>query len=188
MILLIDNYDSFVYNLARYVGRAGHARTVVRNDAITLDDIAAMAPTHIVLSPGPGVPEDAGICVALIKRFAGTTPILGICLGHQAIASAFGGTITHAKVPMHGKASVVSHTESSILSGIKIPLEVGRYHSLIVAEPLPACLRATAHSQEGELMALEHIEHPVFGVQFHPESILTKQGEKVVENFCGINR
>ncbi|MEJ2559747.1 MAG: anthranilate phosphoribosyltransferase, partial [Anaerolineae bacterium] len=174
MILLIDNYDSFTYNLAQYLGELGAEVRVVRNDAITLDEIAALAPTHIVISPGPGTPDDAGISLALVERFAPSVPILGVCLGHQAIGQAFGGRVVRAERLMHGKVSPVHHDGRDLFGGLPSPFEATRYHSLIVAEPLPDCLEVSARTPEGEVMGLRHRAYPTAGVQFHPESILTE--------------
>jgi para-aminobenzoate synthetase component 2 len=184
MILLIDNYDSFVYNLARYVGELGAERLVKRNDAITLAEITSLQPSHIIISPGPCAPLQAGISMAVIRQFGAYIPILGVCLGHQAIGQVFGGTITRAKKPMHGKASSITHNQHAIFSGVNNPLQVGRYHSLIVSEKnFPPELEITARSAENEIMGLRHREYPIFGVQFHPESVLTEQGHQLLENF-----
>jgi anthranilate synthase/phosphoribosyltransferase len=183
MLLLIDNYDSFTYNLAQYLGELGAAVRVVRNDAIEVGEIAAMAPSHIVISPGPGTPEHAGISVEVIRRFAPEVPILGVCLGHQAIAHAYGGQVVRAERLMHGKVSPVKHDGKGIFAGLPSPFTATRYHSLIVAEPLPDCLEASAHTPEGELMALRHRDYPTVGVQFHPESFLTEHGHYLLRNF-----
>ncbi len=183
MILLIDNYDSFTYNLAQYLGELGAEVQVARNDAITLDEIAALAPTHIVISPGPGTPDDAGISLALVERFAPSVPILGVCLGHQAIGQAFGGRVVRAERLMHGKVSPVHHDGRDLFGGLPSPFEATRYHSLIVAEPLPDCLEVSARTPEGEVMGLRHRAYPTAGVQFHPESILTEHGHKLLKNF-----
>jgi anthranilate synthase/phosphoribosyltransferase len=183
MILLIDNYDSFTYNLAQYLGELGAEVQVVRNDAITLDEIAALAPTHIVISPGPGTPDDAGISLVLVERFAPSVPILGVCLGHQAIGQAFGGRVVRAERLMHGKVSPVHHDRRGLFSGLPSPFEATRYHSLIVAEPLPECLEVSARTPEGEVMGLRHRGYPTVGVQFHPESILTEHGHQLLQNF-----
>ncbi len=193
MILLIDNYDSFTYNLAQYLGELGAEVQVVRNDAITLDEIAALAPTHIVISPGPGTPDDAGISLAVVERFAPSVPILGVCLGHQAIGQAFGGRVVRAGRLMHGKVSPVYHDGRGLFSGLPSPFRATRYHSLIVAEPLPDCLEVSARTparpgsrqraRGGEVMALRHRRYPTVGVQFHPESILTEHGHQLLENF-----
>jgi anthranilate synthase/phosphoribosyltransferase len=188
MILLIDNYDSFTYNLAQYLGELGAAVDVRRNDVITLDEIAEMAPSHIVVSPGPGTPDQAGISLSLIERFAASIPILGVCLGHQAIGQAFGGQVVRAERLMHGKVSSVHHDGRGIFSHIPSPLVATRYHSLIVPEPLPDCLEVTARAPEGEVMGLRHREYPVFGVQFHPESVLTRFGSQLLRNFLELFR
>ena len=184
MILLIDNYDSFVYNLARYVRELGFREHVIRNDAITLDQIEALKPSHIILSPGPCRPDDAGITLALIGHFAKYIPILGICLGHQAIGQAFGGNVIPAKNPTHGKASFIYHDEKSIFKKLPNPLKVGRYHSLAVCKHhLPSCLNITATTADGEIMGLQHQTYPTIGLQFHPESILTEHGHQLLLNF-----
>ena len=184
MILVIDNYDSFVHNLARYVRELGAEARVVRNDEVTLAQIAAMAPSHIIVSPGPCSPAEAGISTELVARFGATTPILGVCLGHQCIGAAFGGRIVRAERPMHGKTSEIHHHGTGIFTGLPSPFRATRYHSLVI-EPgaLPDCLRATARSEEGEIMAVEHRELPVTGVQFHPESALTEHGYRLLDRF-----
>ena len=187
MILLIDNYDSFTYNLAQYLGELGASVEVVRNDALNLDAIDERAPSHIVISPGPGTPDDAGISVDAIRRFAPSVPILGVCLGHQAIGQAFGGQVVRAGRLMHGKVSSVEHNGRDLFAGLPSPLRATRYHSLVVAEPLPDDLEATARTPEGELMALRHREYPTFGVQFHPESILTEFGRQLLGNFLALD-
>ncbi len=186
MILLIDNYDSFTYNLAQYLGELGYQVDVRRNDTITLDEIAAIKPDQIVISPGPGTPDDAGISLDLIQRFYKEIPILGVCLGHQAIGQAFGGQVVRANQPMHGKVSAIEHNQKGIFHNLPSPLTATRYHSLIVQEPLPDCLEITARSKEVEVMALRHKEYPVVGVQFHPESILTEYGHEMLRNFLQI--
>ncbi len=186
MILLIDNYDSFTYNLAQYLGELGYKVEVRRNDAITLDEIVAMKPDQIVISPGPGTPDDAGISLDLIKQFYREVPILGVCLGHQVIGQAFGGKVVRANRPMHGKVSPIEHNQKGIFHNLPSPLTATRYHSLIVQEPLPDCLEITARSKEVEVMALRHKEYPVVGVQFHPESILTEYGHEMLRNFLEI--
>jgi anthranilate synthase/aminodeoxychorismate synthase-like glutamine amidotransferase len=180
---MIDNYDSFTYNLVQYLGELGADIEVYRNDAVTVETIRALNPTHIVISPGPGTPEDGGISLDAIRTFHTTTPILGVCLGHQCIAEAFGGRVGRADRLMHGKTSPMHHTQSGILTGIPTPFEAMRYHSLIVHDPVPDCLEVTATTDRGEVMALRHREAPTFGVQFHPESILTEHGRTVLENF-----
>ncbi len=184
MILVIDNYDSFTYNLVQFLGELGYAVEVRRNDAITLDEIAGMKPDQMVISPGPGTPDDAGISVDLIKRFHQDIPILGVCLGHQAIGRAFGGRVVRSKLLMHGKVSPIEHNQQGIFHNLPSPFTATRYHSLIVEEPLPDCLEVTARGGEyGEVMALRHKEYPVVGVQFHPESILTEYGHEMLHNF-----
>ncbi len=184
MLLLIDNYDSFTYNLAQYLGELGAAVRVERNDKITVDEIAALSPTRIVISPGPCTPNEAGISLDVIRRFAGSVPILGVCLGHQAIGQAFGGKVVRAARVMHGKTSKIFHDESGLFRGLPDPLEATRYHSLVVErESLPAILKVTAKTWEDEIMALAHRELPVYGVQFHPESILTVDGKRLLQNF-----
>jgi anthranilate synthase/aminodeoxychorismate synthase-like glutamine amidotransferase len=183
MLLLIDNYDSFTWNLAQYFGELGVPPLVRRNDEITLDEIAALAPTRIVISPGPGRPEDAGISVDVIRRFGQTTPLLGVCLGHQAIGHAFGGDVVRAPQLMHGKTSAIVHDGKGVFKGLASPVVAGRYHSLIVRDPLPETLEAAAHTDDGTLMALRHRTLRIHGVQFHPESVLTAQGHQMLRNF-----
>ena len=188
MILLIDNYDSFVYNLARYVRELGDEPVVRRHDAVSLDEVAALAPSHIVISPGPCTPEAAGISIPLIRHFAGKVPILGVCLGHQAIGAAFGGRVVRAPHLMHGKTSQVEHDGRTIFRGLQTPMTATRYHSLIVEEKnLPADLEVSAYTTERDgsrtIMGLRHRQLPIEGVQFHPESVLTGEGKKLVGNF-----
>jgi para-aminobenzoate synthetase component II len=184
VVLLIDNYDSFVHNLARYVRELGRPTTVVRNDALTVEDAAAMGPSHIIVSPGPGTPDDAGVSLALIARLGGTVPILGVCLGHQAIGQAYGGRVVRARRPMHGKTSAIHHDGEGVFRGLPQPLRATRYHSLVVApEDLPGELVITARSEEGEIMGLRHRRHPVVGVQFHPEAVLTEHGHDLLAAF-----
>ncbi len=184
MLLVIDNYDSFTYNLVQYLGELGEAIEVYRNDAVSLDDIEAKRPARIVISPGPCTPNEAGISVDLIKRFAGRIPILGVCLGHQSIGAAFGGDVVRADRLMHGKTSMIHHDGKTIYQGLANPFEATRYHSLIVKrDTLPACLEVSAETKEGEIMGLRHREYPVEGVQFHPESILTRVGKDLLKNF-----
>jgi anthranilate synthase component II len=184
MLLMIDNYDSFTYNLVQYLGELGADVRVYRNDALTLEQIAAWKPDQIVLSPGPCTPSEAGICVPLIERFAGKIPILGVCLGHQAIGQAFGGRIVRAKRVMHGKLSSIKHRGEGVLMGLKNPLTATRYHSLVIERAsLPAALEVTAESEDGEIMAVRHREAKVEGVQFHPEAIQTEQGHALLSNF-----
>ncbi|MDV7341653.1 aminodeoxychorismate/anthranilate synthase component II [Terasakiella sp. A23] len=181
MILLIDNYDSFVYNLARYLEELHNDTQVIRNDAVDLDQIADMTPDAIVLSPGPCGPDEAGISLDLVKRFAGDIPILGVCLGHQVIAQSFGGTVRASKIPMHGKSSLIQHNGSPLFEGLPNPLQVARYHSLSV--DISDDLMIDATSPDGEIMAISHKSLPVWGVQFHPESILTHHGHDILNNF-----
>lgn len=184
MLLLIDNYDSFVYNLARYFRRLGQETLVVRNDAIDATGVRELAPRAIVISPGPCSPAEAGCSLALIREFVLNTPILGVCLGHQAIAAALGGKVVRAREPMHGRTSDLFHDGSGVFSGVPNPLTVCRYHSLVVEESsLPACLEVTARTADGVVMALAHRSWPVYGVQFHPESILTQGGYVLLANF-----
>lgn len=186
MILVIDNYDSFTYNLVQYLGELGYEVEVRRNDAVTLDDIAAMKPDQIVISPGPGRPDDAGISVELIKRFCQEIPILGVCLGHQAIGQAFGGEVVRANKILHGKVSPIEHDQKGMFHNLPSPLMATRYHSLIVEEPLPDSLEITARGKDAEVMAMRHKEFPVIGVQFHPESVLTEYGHEMLRNFLQI--
>jgi anthranilate synthase/aminodeoxychorismate synthase-like glutamine amidotransferase len=185
MLLLIDNYDSFTYNLAQYLGELGAAPLVRRNDEIDLDDIERLAPSHIVISPGPGRPEDAGVSVDAIRRFGSHVPVLGVCLGHQAIGLAFGASVVRARVLMHGKTSLVEHDGLGLFKGIAGPFEAGRYHSLVVSEQgWPAELQVAARTAEdGTVMALRHQSLPIHGVQFHPESILTSEGRRLLRAF-----
>ena len=185
MILVLDNYDSFTYNLVQYLGELGATVTVMRNDTVTLDEIESARPERIVISPGPGRPEDAGVTMDLIKRFGQRTPILGVCLGHQAIGAVFGGSVVRAAVPMHGKTSTIEHDGRGVFSGIAEPFVASRYHSLVVAETdLPAELEISARTKEdGTVMGLRHRTWPVHGVQFHPESILTGEGRRILRNF-----
>lgn len=187
MILLIDNYDSFSYNVYQLIGSVNPDIRVIRNDEMTMEEIESLAPSHIILSPGPGRPSDAGICEDVIKYFAGKIPIMGICLGHQAICEVFGAKVTYAKELMHGKQSPASlDTESTLFKGMQKEITVARYHSL-AAEPesIPDELKVTAVTEDGEVMAVEHTKFPVYGVQFHPESVLTPEGKKIMENFLG---
>jgi len=184
MILVIDNYDSFTYNLVQYLGELGEEIVVRRNDEIGLDEIAAMRPNHILLSPGPCTPNEAGICLALIERFKGEIPILGVCLGHQAIGQAFGGEVVRADNLMHGKTSEIYHDGRTVFYGLPSPFTATRYHSLIVRrETLPDCLEISAETAAGEIMGIRHREYPIEGVQFHPESIMTKHGMDLLRNF-----
>jgi anthranilate synthase component 2 len=184
MLLMIDNYDSFTYNLVQYFGELGQEVVVYRNDEIDLDRVAALAPTHIVVSPGPCTPNEAGISVPLIQRFAGKVPILGVCLGHQSIGQAFGGKIVHAKQLMHGKTSQIHHRGVGVFRGLPNPFRATRYHSLVIErESLPDCLEITAWTEDDEIMGVRHKTLAVEGVQFHPESILTEYGHEMLANF-----
>ena len=187
MILLIDNYDSFVHNLARYIREHGEETLVLRNDQITVDECLALAARGIVLSPGPGRPASAGICCALLVR-AATVPVLGVCLGHQCLAQVYGGAVVPSQEPMHGRASEVFHDGSGVLRDLPSPFKAGRYHSLSVQLDKSPTLVVQAHSADGEIMAMRHTERPHHGVQFHPESLLTAQGAKIVENFLTLTR
>jgi anthranilate synthase/aminodeoxychorismate synthase-like glutamine amidotransferase len=187
MILVIDNYDSFTYNLVQVMGEMGAELDVARNDQITLNDIYKMKPSHIVISPGPGDPDDSGISLDVLRYLGETTPILGVCLGHQCIGQVYGGVVKRAPRLMHGKTSLVKHYEEGVFEGVPNPFEATRYHSLIVEEvTLPACLKITARTETGEIMGLQHRELPVYGVQFHPESILTAHGPRILKNFMDI--
>lgn len=185
MILLIDNYDSFSYNLVQMAGSLAEDIRVVRNDEVSVEEIGEMSPTHIILSPGPGYPKDAGICKEVIEKLQGRIPILGVCLGHQAICEVYGARIVHAKELMHGKKSLIHiNRQTTLFKGMADQMEAARYHSLIAeGEKFPEVLRVTARDNNGEVMAVEHKKYPVFGVQFHPESIMTPEGEKVMRNF-----
>ena len=189
MILLIDNYDSFTFNLVHYLGELGHACDVRRNDALTVDQAMALEPEAIVLSPGPCTPNEAGICCDLIRRAAGRVPILGVCLGHQAIGQVFGGEVVRAPMPMHGKVSPILHDGTDVFAGLPSPFGATRYHSLTVRpDSLPASLIATAHTEDGVIMGLRHAVMPVFGVQFHPESIASEHGHNILANFMALAR
>lgn len=184
MILLIDNYDSFTYNLAQYFGELGFELVVKRNDEIALAEIAALAPEHICISPGPCTPREAGISKEVILQFGRQIPILGVCLGHQCIAEAYGGKVIRSARLMHGKSSKIRHNGSPLFSDLPNPFEAARYHSLVVERSsFPACLEMTAESDDGEIMAMRHREFPVQGVQFHPESVLTREGKKILASF-----
>jgi len=183
VVLLLDYYDSFTFNLAQYLGELGAPPVVRRNDEITLDEVGEMKPGHIVISPGPGRPEDAGISVELIRRFGPTTPVLGVCLGHQGIGVAFGGQVVRAAQLMHGKTSSIQHDGRGIFRGLQQPFVAGRYHSLVVAEPLPESLEMAAKTEDGTVMGVRHRSFPVHGVQFHPESVLTGEGRQLLRNF-----
>jgi anthranilate synthase/aminodeoxychorismate synthase-like glutamine amidotransferase len=184
MILVIDNYDSFTYNLVQYLGEMGADLRVVRNRAVTLDEIEAMRPEKILISPGPCTPNEAGVSVPTIQRFGATIPIFGVCLGHQSIGAALGGVVKRAKRVMHGKTSIVTHDGAGVFEGLPNPLQVIRYHSLVIErETLPDCLQITAESEDGEIMGVRHKDWPLEGVQFHPESILTQNGKDLLRNF-----
>jgi len=187
MIVIIDNYDSFTYNLYQYIGEINEDVQVFRNDKISVDELEASKPTHLVVSPGPGYPHGAGISIEAIKRLGESTPVLGVCLGHQAIGAAFGGNIVHAKQLVHGKAHNISVNGEGIFEGVPQSMRAGRYHSLVVQrESLPDVLEITAQSADGEIMALQHKTLPIFGLQFHPESILTPCGKRMLQNFLGM--
>ena len=184
MLLVIDNYDSFTYNLVQYFGELGADPVVKRNDAITPGEVEKLRPERIVISPGPGTPADAGISMEVIRRMGQATPILGVCLGHQCIAETYGGKVVRADRLMHGKTSPIRHEGSGVFAGLPNPFEATRYHSLIVEKnSVPACLRITADTAEGEIMGLQHRDFPVHGVQFHPESILSREGKDLLRNF-----
>ena len=184
MILLIDNYDSFVYNLARYAQELGAEPLVRRHDAIGVDEIIALAPSHIIISPGPCSPNEAGISTEVVRRLGQRIPILGVCLGHQCIGAAYGGEIVRAGVPMHGKTSRIHHAGTGLFAGLPNPFTATRYHSLVIAPAsIPSSLQVTATSEDGEIMAVQHVEHPVHGVQFHPESVLTEHGYRLLDHF-----
>jgi anthranilate synthase/aminodeoxychorismate synthase-like glutamine amidotransferase len=183
-VLVIDNYDSFTYNLVQYLGELGAQLCVYRNDEIDLEGIDELSPDHIVISPGPGTPQKAGISIAVVQEFAGRIPILGVCLGHQSIGEAFGGFVCPAQELKHGKTSWIYHEGDTILEGLEVPFEATRYHSLILSRSdLPSCLMVNAWTEDGVIMGLRHRELDVFGVQFHPESIMTKEGKKLLGNF-----
>jgi anthranilate synthase component 2 len=183
MILVIDNYDSFTYNLVQMMGELGADLQVARNDQISLGEVKAMAPERIVISPGPGTPDDSGVSLDIIREMGSSTPILGVCLGQQSIGQVYGGQVVRAPRLMHGKTSMIYHKNSPLFTGVPSPFEATRYHSLIVEEPVPDVLTVTAFTEEGEIMALRHKEYPVVGVQFHPESILTRFGARMLQNF-----
>jgi anthranilate synthase/aminodeoxychorismate synthase-like glutamine amidotransferase len=187
MILVIDNYDSFTYNIVQEMGEMGAHLEVIRNDQTTLEAIRAMNPSHILISPGPGDPDDSGISLDVLREFGSHTPILGVCLGHQCIGQVYGGVVKRAPRLMHGKTSPILHTGDAMFDGVPSPFEATRYHSLIVEqESLPDCLMVTASTHEGEIMGLRHREFPVYGVQFHPESILTGYGPRILKNFLDV--
>ncbi len=186
MILMIDNYDSFTYNLVQYLGELGGELLVYRNDRVTLEEMQALAPSHIVISPGPGRPQDGGISCNIIRHFYRSVPILGVCLGHQCIAEVFGGRVERAIEPVHGKTSFIHHDGRGVLRGLPQPFEATRYHSLVAIEPLPNCLEVTARTESGQVMGLRHRDYPTEGVQFHPESILTTAGKQLLKNFLEV--
>ncbi len=187
MLLVIDNYDSFTYNLVQYFGQLNALLKVYRNDALTIGEVKKLKPERIVISPGPGRPEDAGISVDIIKQLAGQIPILGVCLGHQAIGFAYGGNIIQAKRLMHGKTSMIKRNQKELFAGIENPFEATRYHSLVIdSKTLPECLEITATSEDNEIMAVRHKDFSLWGVQFHPESILTKSGLNILKNFLAL--
>ena len=188
MILVIDNYDSFVHNLARYVRNLGHDTKIVRNDSITLEDIEALDPDAIILSPGPGAPQDAGLCKDVITRFGDSVPILGVCLGHQAIGEVYGGATVRAAEPVHGQASAVYHDGTGLFDALPSPFHAGRYHSLVVNLSPDCPLRVTARTENGTIMAMEHMTCPIVGIQFHPESILTEHGPQILKNFFALQK
>jgi anthranilate synthase component 2 len=189
MILMIDNYDSFTYNLVQYLGELGAEVRVFRNDEISVEEIEALAPSHIVFSPGPCTPDDAGVTLAAIERLAGKIPLLGVCLGHQAIGQAFGGKVVRARQVMHGKVSHIRHDGAGVFAAIPDDLVATRYHSLVVERStLPQCLAVTAEAEDGEIMGLRHRSLAVEGVQFHPEALLTEHGHKMLQNFIEANR
>ncbi|MFA4915959.1 MAG: aminodeoxychorismate/anthranilate synthase component II [Syntrophales bacterium] len=187
MVLMIDNYDSFTYNLVQYIGQLGEEVIVYRNDVLSIADIRELEPKGIIISPGPGTPENAGISVDIIKSFYKTIPILGVCLGHQAIGYAFGADVTRAERIMHGKTSPILNDGRTIFKGLPNPFAAGRYHSLIIKrDSLPSCLEISAETDEKEIMGVRHLEYPVEGIQFHPESVLTPHGKRIVKNFLGM--
>jgi anthranilate synthase component 2 len=187
MLLVIDNYDSFTYNLVQYLGELGARLHVVRNDALDVEGIAGLAPERIVISPGPGNPDQAGVSLEVIRRLGPTTPILGVCLGHQAIGQAFGATVARARAQMHGKTSDIRHDGRGVFAGLSNPFVATRYHSLVVLpDSVPADLEVTARAEDGEVMGLRHRRYPIEGVQFHPESILTVEGKRLLANFLGV--
>ena len=183
MLALIDNYDSFTYNLVQYFGELGADVRVFRNDQVTVDELVALAPTHLVISPGPGTPYDGGVSNAAIERFSGHIPVFGVCLGHQCLGAVYGGKVDRAPRLMHGKTSRIFHHGTGLFEGVPSPFEATRYHSLVVFEPVPDVLEVTAFTSDGEVMGLQHREHKTYGVQFHPESILTQHGKLILKNF-----
>jgi anthranilate synthase/aminodeoxychorismate synthase-like glutamine amidotransferase len=188
VILVVDNYDSFTYNLVQYLGELGAELRVVRNNVLTVDQIAAMHPERIVISPGPGTPDDAGVTLEVIRRLSERTPILGVCLGHQAIGQAFGATVSRARRQMHGKTSPIEHDGRGVFRGLPVPFQATRYHSLaVIADTVSADLEISARADDGEIMGLRHRRRPVEGVQFHPESILTEHGKTLLRNFLELS-
>ena len=183
MIAVVDNYDSFTYNLVQYLGELGAEVRVFRNDAITVSELDLLSPSHVVISPGPGRPEDAGISIEVIRQLGARRPILGVCLGHQCIGQVFGGEVVRASRLMHGKTSRIYHDQQGLFRGLPNPFDATRYHSLIVENPLPEVLTRTAFTQRGEIMGLRHNTQPIFGLQFHPESFLTAHGKQILQNF-----
>jgi len=184
MVFVLDNYDSFTYNLVQYLGELGARMVVRRNNQVTMSEVEALGPSHIVISPGPGRPEDAGVSGDLIRQFGPRVPTLGVCLGHQAIGMVYGGRVVRAPVPMHGKTSVIEHDGKGVFAGLASPIEASRYHSLVVAaEDMPDVLEVCARTRDGIVMGVRHREHPVHGVQFHPESVLTADGRRMLRNF-----
>ncbi len=187
MLVLIDNYDSFTYNLVQYFGELGAEICVFRNDQISLEELIALQPDHLVISPGPGEPmADGGVSAQALRHFTGKIPVLGVCLGHQCLGAVYGGTVGRAPRLMHGKTSPVHHNGQGIFAGLPSPFQAMRYHSLVVYDPVPEPLEITAQTPEGEIMGLKHREHPTFGVQFHPESILTEHGKQLLQNFLNL--
>lgn len=183
MVVVIDNYDSFTYNLVQYLGELGAELRVFRNDQISLEEVRVLKPSHIVISPGPGDPNDGGVSNDVLRELGPTLPILGVCLGHQCMGHVYGGKVTRAPRLMHGKTSAIYHNGKGLFTGVPSPFRATRYHSLIVEEPLPDCLQVTAFTREGEVMGMRHKDYPVSGVQFHPESILTEHGKRILQNF-----
>lgn len=183
MLVMIDNYDSFTYNLVQYLGELGAEIVVFRNDQVTVEKVKSLAPDQIVISPGPGDPNDGGVSNEIIRQLGPSVPVLGVCLGHQCMGYVYGGKVSRAPRLMHGKVSSVYHKERGIFTGVPSPFKATRYHSLIVEEPLPECLEVTAFTRDGEIMGLRHREYPVVGLQFHPESILTEHGKRLLQNF-----
>jgi anthranilate synthase/aminodeoxychorismate synthase-like glutamine amidotransferase len=187
MILVIDNYDSFTYNLVQLLGEMGAELCVIRNDQTTLDEVRALNPSHIVISPGPGTPDDSGVSLDVLREMGATTPVLGVCLGHQCIGQVYGGVVRRNARLMHGKTSLIYHRGDPLFAGVPSPFEATRYHSLIVEEvTLPDALKVTAFTEEGEIMGVRHKQYPVYGVQFHPESILTTYGTRILRNFLEV--